>query len=194
MKTFNPLLLIALETVSAPGGQAREQFPWERLCKAVAETFRFTARERMEFSRNATAKLIGAIPFAAGCDEAERTALAHLALYMTEIRGGSRIGAHTPADNASPLARLRLIASFKGGDRRIIDHGMNRLALIMLRGYERSKAEDARRRIYNPLNDGSWDAGAMEARLTKALLPGNILDHIVPDIVPDNEEKEQAGW
>ncbi|MDR2177565.1 MAG: hypothetical protein LBP20_05925 [Treponema sp.] len=192
MKKLDSGLLLVLEAVGGPDVRLRERFPWEKLCGAIAETFRFTARERAEFSRNATARLIGAIPFAAGCDEAERTALAHLAVYMTEIRGGSLIGAHTPADNASLLARLRLIASFKGGDRRVIDHGMNRLALIMIRGYERSRAEDARQGIYNPLNDGSWDAGVMKAKLTGAIgaFPCDMLDRMAPD----DKEGEIGGW
>jgi hypothetical protein len=192
MNKFSFRLLAALEAVPKPDERLQEGFPWELLCNAVSATFRFTARERAAFSRNNTAKLIGAIPFAAGCDEAKRTALAHLAVYMTEIRGGSLIGAHTPADNISLLARLRLIASFKAGDRRVIDHGMNRLALIMIRGYERSKAEDARRCIYNPLNDGSWDAGVMKARLIEAIktFPCEMLDRLGPD----DDGNDQGEW
>jgi hypothetical protein len=106
---------------------------------------------------------------------------------MTEIRGGRIIGGHAPEDNASPLARLRLIASFKGGNREIIDHGMYKLALIMLRGYERSKDDDAWRYIYNPLNDGSWDAEAMKAELTRAhnAHPCEALDAILPVDIPE---------
>jgi hypothetical protein len=58
---------------------------------------------------------------------------------------------------------------------------MNKLALIMIRGYERSKEEDARRQVYNPLNDGSWDAEALKARLTQTDSPCDILDSIAPD-------------
>jgi hypothetical protein len=149
----------------------------------MAETFRFTESEHAAFACNSTARLIAALPFAAGCDEPERTALAHLAVYLTEIRGGSRIGAHTQADNANPLTRLRLIASFKGGDQRVIQHGMYQLALIMLHGYERSKAADARHQVYNPLNDGSWDAHTMNHWLIKTIhtFPGDLLDQLVPD-------------
>jgi hypothetical protein len=161
----------------------RDNFSWNTLCDCVAETFRFTEQEKKAFRQNRTARLIGAIPFAAGCEEPARTALAHLSVYMIEIRGGRIIGGHTPEDNASPLARLRLISSFKGGDRDIIDHGMYKLALIMLRGYEQSKDDDAWRYIYNPLNDGSWDAEAMKAELTRAhnAHPCEALDVILPD-------------
>ena len=155
-------------------------FPWEMLCKSVAETFRFTSQEEAAFAGSRTARLIAAIPFVAGCEEAERTALAHLAVYMTELRGGKRIGDHTPADNLSPFTRLRLLSSFKGGSQNVIRHGMSQLALIMLAGYERSCEEDLRRRVYNPLSDGSWDAAAMRLKLSEELqaCPCAALDHI----------------
>jgi hypothetical protein len=66
---------------------------------------------------------------------------------------------------------------------------MNKPALIMILGYERSK-EDARRQACNPLNDGSWDAEALKARLTKTAGPCEMLDRIVPD----DEVKELIGW
>jgi hypothetical protein len=134
----------------------KRPFPWERLCESVAETFRFTGQEQAAFVGNRTAQLIAAIPFVAGCEEPERTALAHLAVYMTELHGGGKlIGDHTLTDNASLFTRLRLLSSFKGGNPNIIKHGMTQLALVMLAGYERSREEDLRRRVYNPLNDGS---------------------------------------
>jgi hypothetical protein len=162
------------------------------LCTALSETFRFSVSEHAAFARNTTARLIGALPFAAGCDEPERTALAHLAIYLTELRGGSRIGAHTQADNDDPLTRLRLIASFKGGDQRVIQHGLYMLALIMVHGYERSKASDASHQGYNPLNDGSWDAQTLKTRLIKTIqaFPCAFLDRMVPD----TGEQEPGCW
>ncbi|MDR1399714.1 MAG: hypothetical protein LBJ41_07330 [Treponema sp.] len=165
--------------------ETRESFPWERLCDCVAETFCFSAQERADFARNRTAKLIAAIPFAARCEEAERTALAHLAIYMTELRGGRSIGDHTLEDNTSPFARLRLLSSFKGGNQEIIGHGMSQLALVMLAGYERSQEEDCRRHQYNPLNAGAWDAEALRQELTKRVhaKPCEALDSILPEAI-----------
>jgi hypothetical protein len=173
-------------------GHLWDAVPWDMLCTCVAETFRFTEAEKAAFRRNRTAQLIGALPFAAGCDEPERTALAHLAVYMTELRGGSGIGGHTPSDNAEPLTRLRLLTSFKGGNQVVIMHGMNKLALIMIEGYERSQAEDARRQVYNPLNDGSWNAEALKAALTQTLevFPCEVLD----GMLPDDSGTEPTDW
>jgi hypothetical protein len=160
-----------------------ESFPWDMLCTCVAETFRFTDQERADFALNRTAKLIAALPFAAGCEEAERTALAHLAIYMTELRGGRTIGDHTLRDNVSPFARLRLLASFKGGDKDILDHGMSRLALVMLASYERSQEEDRLKHQYNPLNAGAWDAAALRRELNARIhaQPCESLDSILPE-------------
>jgi hypothetical protein len=163
--------------------ETRESFPWDMLCTCMAETFRFTDQERADFALNKTAKLIAALPFAAHCEEAERTALAHLAIYMTELRGGRTIGDHTPQDNASPFARLRLLASFKGGDKDILDHGMSQLALVMLASYERSQEEDRQRHQYNPLNAGAWDAAALRRELNARVNahPCESLDNILPE-------------
>jgi hypothetical protein len=149
----------------------------------MAETFRFTDAERCAFEENRTAKLIGSIPFAAGCDEPERTALVHLALYVTELRGGSVILGHRPTDNTDLFRRLRFISTFSGGNQEIIQHGMNWLALIMLAGYERSREADQRDQVYNPLNDGSWDAAALKTRLMEAIeaYPCPVVDSIFSD-------------
>ena len=161
-----------------------ESFPWNMLCTCVAETFRFTSQERADFALNRTAKLIAALPFAAHCEEAERTALAHLAIYITELRGGRTIGDHTPQDNVSPFARLRLLASFKGGEQDVLDHGMSQLALVMLASYERSQEEDRQRHQYNPLNAGSWDAAMLRRQLNDRIHahPCEFLDSILPEI------------
>ncbi|MDR0628902.1 MAG: hypothetical protein LBG24_04565 [Treponema sp.] len=189
---YNGTGFMSIDGTSLDFRHFQERVPWTTLCTAMAKTFRFTESEHAAFARNPTARLIAALPFAAGCDEPERTALAHLAIYLTELRGGSRIGAHTQADNADPLTRLRLIASFQGGDPRVIRHGMNQLALIMLHGYERSKAADTQNQGYNPLNDGSWDAPVLKTRLTSALhaFPCELLD----SIVPDPEDQEPGCW
>jgi hypothetical protein len=158
---------------------------WEELCGCIAETFRFTEEEKAFFAKDAVAQLIAALPFEAGCDEPERTALAHLAIYMTELRGGSRIGDHTLADNEGPLARLRLLSSFKGGKKEVIEHGMYQLALVMLSGYVRSKESDLQNNIYNPLNDGSWNAEELQEEILEKIRanPAKTLDHILPEVL-----------
>jgi hypothetical protein len=158
---------------------------WDELCDCMAETFRFTEEEKDFFAKDAVAQLIAALPFEAKCDEPARTALAHLAIYMTELRGGKKIGDHIPSDNESPLARLRLLSSFKGGKSEIIEHGMYQLAFVMLAGYARSKESDKENNIYNPLNDGSWNAEKLQKELLEKIRenPVETLDNILPEVL-----------
>jgi hypothetical protein len=158
---------------------------WSELCNCMEETFRFTEDEKNAFSKDRVAQLIAALPFEAGCDEPKRTALAHLAIYLTELRGGRNIGDHTPEDNKSPLTRLRLLSSFKGGDTKIIEHGMHQLALVMLAGYIHSKESDKKESVYNPLNDHSWNADKMQEEILEIIRknPVENLDYILPEVL-----------
>ena len=154
---------------------------WTRLTNQIDKTFRFTPEEFDRFTNNKVARLIGELPFIAGCEDAERTALAHLAIYITAIRGGRAIFDHTKDDNSDPLARLRLGMSFKGGSPDIINHGMHLLALVMLEGYKRDQGKDRLSGEYNPLNDGSWDYEAMKEKITSVCLqnPCGKIDEII---------------
>lgn len=149
---------------------------------AIMQTFRFTAEEQEQFTNNQIARLIGAIPFAADCEDAKRTALAHIAVYMTELRGGAAIGAHTEEDNDSVFLRLRLLSSFKDGDEKIINHGMTLLALVMLESYQQSRDYDAQHNQYNPLNDNAWDYEELKSSLVDDIKknPCAVLDDIMP--------------
>lgn len=94
------------------------------------------------FKNCKTARLIATIPFAASCNEPERTATAHLCIYMAEIRGFQKYCAHLPSDDISLFKRLEFILTFEGEDTEIIDYGMNLLGLIMIEGYHKSENED----------------------------------------------------
>ena len=53
---------------------------WNYFVKEMKKVFHFTHKETKWFKNCKTAKLIATIPFAAGCDEPERTAIAHLCI------------------------------------------------------------------------------------------------------------------
>lgn len=140
--------------------------------------------EAASFRENSVARLVGLLPFAAGCDDAERTAIAHLATFVVANRGDARaVFDHAPADDVEPLARLSTIADFSGGDPGILARGMALLALCMLSGYRRDAAKDAASGEYNPINSGAWDSGRVEAALladARAVDPG-VLDAIMTE-------------
>lgn len=125
--------------------------------------------EASRFAANKVARLVGLLPFLAGCEEAERTALAHLATYVIAGRGGARASFdHKPADDRDPLARLETISHFQSGDSRILEAGLRRLALCMVAGYRRDAEKDRAAGAYNPLAAGAWEGEAMVAKLGRS--------------------------
>lgn len=130
---------------------------WTEMSDRVAHAFRMTEAEAEAFRAHRIARLIAAIPFLAGCEDAERTAVAHLGSYLLSIRETKGYFCARPADDVSPLERLRLGTSFKGGDPRIIERGLCLLALDMVFDYQRDIEEDARLGKHNPIASGAWD-------------------------------------
>ncbi len=138
---------------------------WTEISGSVADAFRMSDEERKRFQAKDVARLIGAIPFLAGCEDAERTAVAHLGTYVLSYRETKRYFNATRADNLSPFERLRLGSNFKGGDSAIIERGLSLLALHMFTDYRRDAAEDVFLRKYNPVSDGTFDHDELTADL-----------------------------
>lgn len=128
----------------------------------IKRVSRFTLKETNWIRNYKTAKLIATIPFAANCDEAERTAIAHLCIYLAELRGFQKYYAHMPSDDVDLFTRLGFISTFEGGDKKIIEYGMNLLALEMIEGYNKSKEKDSKNDIYNPFVSESWNYDEMK--------------------------------
>lgn len=130
---------------------------WDYLVKEITTVFSLSLQESEKLANSKTAKIIASLPFVANCIEPERTAIAHLVLYMAEIKGFQQYCAHVSSDDKMLLRRLDFISTFEGGDQKIIEHGMYMLALIMLEGYKKSSKKDAKMNIYNPLVSGTWN-------------------------------------
>ena len=130
---------------------------WEEISDRVAEAFRMNVEERPWFTTGRIAKLIAAIPFLAGCEDAERTAVAHLGTYLLSTRETKGYFNTQAEDKISVFERLRLISNFKGGDSRIIEKGLCLLALNMVADYKRDIEEDALLGKYNPIASGAWN-------------------------------------
>lgn len=148
---------IVTQETSVVGTRLFTESAWEEISGSVAAAFRMTAEEEARLRGGTIAKLIASIPFLAGCEDAERTAVAHLGTYILSVRETKRYFDTRPEDGSSVLERLRLISSFKGGDRRIIDRGLRLLALNMVSDYRRDIEEDACLGKYNPVSAGAWD-------------------------------------
>jgi len=142
---------------------------WADLSDAVASAFRMNEDERERFKTKDAARLIGALPFLAGCDDAERTAVAHLGSYVLSIRETKPYANAKQEDNGSLTERLRLISNFKGGGPAILERGMSLLALSMVIDYKRDVELDRAIGKYNPVADGKLDADAEIARLRERI-------------------------
>lgn len=138
---------------------------WDYLVTEISNVFRFTNEEKDVFSNNPTAKLIASIPFVANCIEPERTAIAHLCLYVAELKGFQKYCSHVPSDDSDIFNRLAFISTFEGGNRAIIEHGMNILALIMIENYKRTEKSDKEKGGYNPFVAGTWNYKQIKNKL-----------------------------
>lgn len=144
---------------------------WTSLSASLTETFRLTENEGQRLFNSRTAQLIGALPYLAGCDQPDRTALTHLAVYVMAARGATRwTFDHTAEDDVDPFRRLASISSFQGGDTVVLGRGMRLLVLQMVCGYARDMAKDTVTGEYNPLLEGTWDATSMISGLVAEIL------------------------
>lgn len=130
---------------------------WSYLLTEISKVFSLNSKEIEILSNSTTAKIIATIPFESNCKEPERTAIAHLCLYIAELKGFQKYCSHNKEDDADIYNRLAFISTFEGGNYQIIEHGMAILALIMIEGYKKSKQKDEKAGVYNPLVSGTWN-------------------------------------
>ncbi|HOX32479.1 MAG TPA: hypothetical protein PLB91_09110 [Spirochaetales bacterium] len=156
---------------------------WKRLSATMASGFAMDRSRAEAFAGNPTAKLIGALPFLAGCRAPERCALAHLAVFVLGGASGParELFDHAESDDYDVLARLSSIASFDGGDPALIARGMKLLAIVMIAGYKKDLAADRAAGRYNPLGAGAWDAEALLRSLRSQVeaIPAPEMDEIL---------------
>jgi hypothetical protein len=140
---------------------------WESIVAVIAAGFAMDPERRKALTTNPTAKLIAALPFLAGCREPERSAIAHLAVFVVGgAKGSARaIFDHKKSDDYDVLARLAALSNFEGGDPAVISRGMKLLAIVMVSGYRNDVAKDKAAGSYNPVGSGAWKADELVAAL-----------------------------
>lgn len=159
---------------------------WQDLAQRVADAYQMPAEKATRLRANKTARLIAAIPYVAGCDHPDRTALAHLSTFVLASSDSCRrIFDHQPSDDASPTARLAPIADFQGGDKKVIAQGMDLLAAVMVNGYKRDVEKDRKSGEYNPILAGTWS----DSTIAASHLPSSAFSSIMPA-----EEAIVAFW
>ena len=162
---------------------------WSYLLTEISKVFSLNSKEIEILSNSTTAKIIATIPFESNCKEPERTAIAHLCLYIAELKGFQKYCSHNKEDDADIYNRLAFISTFEGGNYQIIEHGMAILALIMIEGYKKSKQKDEKAGVYNPLVSGTWNYQSIKNslvwKINKLSVPN--LDILLP-------KADVGGW
>lgn len=168
-----------------------EKFNWEDISTKIAQSFNFSSDEVNRLCNSKTAKYIAAIPYAANCYEAERTAMAHVAVYIIANKSCRKIFDHNEKDNEELFNRLHLISTFKGGDKDIINKGMNLLALQMISGYFCDKEKDTLSGEYNPLNDEKWNYEILKEDLVKKT---DCIENTLLDSIMSSQDALESKW
>jgi hypothetical protein len=157
-----------LEVLEKGSKAITDRFGWNTIVDSIAEAFRFTLDEKERLRNHKLAKLIAALPFLAGCKDPLRTAGCHLGTYILSIRVKDPCNAR-PSDDEYLLRRLELIGNFIGGDKEIIQRGMNLIALCMISDYARDVEEDKMLGKYNPVSAGVLDYEKEKERLIREI-------------------------
>lgn len=154
---------------------------WAEISDEIAQAFRMSEEQASFLRKKSIARLIAAIPFAAGCEHPARTAVAHLGTYLLSVRETKHFFNATPADDGSIFDRLALISCFSGGDQRVIRKGMSLLALNMLNDYRRDQEVDRCVGKYNPVAAGAFDYESERIALQKNVddVESPLLDAVV---------------
>lgn len=155
---------------------------WDELSRKTSKAFKMRPWTAAKLKKNRTARLIAALPFIAGCEHPERTALAHLATFVLASSGScKRVFDHDESDNVSPTARLAPIADFQGGDKAVIEEGLARLAMILANGYQKDLEKDKASGEYNPILAGVWkhESMAMSFKSTIATETVKAIDSVM---------------
>lgn len=132
---------------------------WNELCDKISLVFKLDSETHEWLKGKEVAKLIAAIPFLAGCIKPKQTSTAHLSIYLLSVLEPTKTIFHHEEwnDDIDIMNRLSPISDFNGGNDRIIERGMNLLALNMICGYERDVQKDRVIKKYNPLISKIWD-------------------------------------
>ncbi len=144
---------------------------WMDIVSKIVEMNNFDQDTRSKIEKHQVIKLIAGIPFIAGCNNPLRTALSHVSIYfLAASKAGKNTFVHTEDDDQDYLLRLERISHFDGGDKTIINKGMDLLALTMIEDYFRDMKEDRTKGKYNPFISGTWNYFQMKNMLSAKIL------------------------
>ena len=147
-----------------------DEADWTDLLDRITDIFKMEEARRSTLNSNPVFRLVGALPFLAGCDEPKRTALSHMAIFLLASSDAAKdIYAHNFRDSSVLQRRLEPISHFSGGNPRIIERGMHLLTLAMLSDHLYDAESDKSLNKLNPVAAGHWDADEIMDRIRREL-------------------------
>ena len=163
---------------------------WFAICDKVGARFRMTHEELEQLRNHTISELIASIPYLAGCENPERTAISNLAVYLMSLGATKSAFCATPEDDADVFARLRM-ARYEGGDAAVIRRGMSLIALNMITDYRRDAEADLAAGKYNPIASGAWEYDQLHDELLQNIL---TVDCPQMDEISTVEEVKNSFW
>jgi hypothetical protein len=163
---------------------------WSAITDLVAREFGLNERDLQALRSKEIARLIGAIPFLAGCDDPAALAIDNLRHYVMSCGIGKELYAATEENSADVFGRLDP-ARYQGGDEAIIRRGMSIVALNMLADYNRDVELDRSLGKYNPIGAGDWN---YEEKLDELLANIRAVDCPDMDEIADVHTIVNATW
>lgn len=143
---------------------------WIEIVGRISDLFCLSAKKSREIMFSKTYKLIAAIPFLAGCDEALKTSLSHMAItYMAADNSAKDVFSNSFHDTNFIQKRLERISHFSGGDREVIDRGMNLLAYMMISDQLKNYEEDSSKSGYSNSSSTDWNPENEQKKLEEMI-------------------------
>lgn len=154
------------------------RFDYEALLRAVTQ-FTNSEERYQDYQSDELLKLVGALPYLAGCSQPDRIALVHMVTFILMSTHGYPKEAflHSKLDDISLNHRLALLNMFPDGNKKIIQRGMDILALVMIQDHMNDLHEDLQAGKYNPFLARTWDYRSLRTDLIS-----RIKEHDCPEM------------
>ncbi|MGL1892017.1 MAG: hypothetical protein OCD02_10340 [Spirochaetaceae bacterium] len=164
---------------------------WIELVNIVTKQFNYSAKVENKLLKNKIFKLIGMIPFLANSNNPSRTAVMNMSAFLIAATSGKELFIHNFSDNEYLEKRLDVINHFDGGDKNIIQKGMNLLILAMVSDYKRDLDVDRITNKYNPLSSSIWNYETIKADIIKE---NNSIICTEMDKILDTDGATEEPW
>jgi len=161
---------------------------WKQVLSFLTEVIGADAER---YAKVPAAKLTAAIPYLAGSEDADRFAVSNLLTFHAATKA-RKLFDHRATDDQDVLRRLAAFHVGAKADKKVVEYGLNLLALISLSDHEHDAAADQKSGKYNPLNAKKWDAAKLKKDIEAKLTKNATLKATYASVVPSLEKV--AGW